>query len=75
MIKKQYHRRAVVPCYFNNFLQSLDAADITLDKLNDKLTPYDATIAKSKYNLENGYKINVKWNDPKLYAYFILRWS
>ena len=69
MIKKQYHRHVADTCYFNNFLQSL-GGDVTLDKLNDKLTPYDATIAKSKFN-----KINVKWNDPKLYAYFILRWA
>lgn len=74
MIKKQYsrYRYATGPYnYFDNFLETLDINA----NLDQELKPYNATIAKSKYSNSNGYKINVKWNDPKLYSLFVLRWS
>jgi len=67
MIKKQY--RQGQSSYFKNFVDAHDGED----SIEEALKPYKATIAKSKYR--NGYVINVKWHDEKLYTWFILKWS
>jgi hypothetical protein len=66
MIRKQYHRFS--PGYFYNFINAHDG-ELSIE---DELKKYNATIAKSK---NENYKMNVKWHDPKLYTWFVLRWS
>ncbi len=67
MIRKQYIRYD--RGYFGNFLNTMDDGSHDID---EELKKYNATIAKAK---NENYKINVKWHDPKLYTWFVLRWS
>ena len=66
MIKKQYRRGQ--SGYFDNFIVYHDPDDF----IENRLKPYDATIAKSK---NKNYILNVKWHDHKKYMMFVLRWS
>jgi hypothetical protein len=68
MIKKQYilYTRNG---YFGNFMNTVAYEWQAID---EELKKYNATIAKAK---NENYKMNVKWNDPKLYSLFVLRFS
>ncbi len=66
MIRRQY--RSGQPGYFNNFIKSHDPEGI----IEEELKIYKATIAKSK---NKHYRLNVKWHDPELYVFFVLRYS
>jgi hypothetical protein len=74
MIKKQYDYYATEKTYFTNFMDHLhtdrDSGRYGLD-VRGALKPYKATLAKSKAR----YRFNIKFNDPKLYTLFVMRWS
>lgn len=74
MIRKQYdHYTSGRPNYFKNFVDSLTVSyhPELREEIRKGLAPYKATVAKSKAQ----YRYNIKFNDPKLYSLFVLRWS
>ena len=74
MIKRQYDYYQTEVTYFTRFMDSLDT-NVQSYRCNDAvrlaLSPYNATLAKSKAR----YRYNIKWHDPELYLLFALKYS
>jgi len=76
MIKRQYDYYQTEKTYFTKFMDEVSATiNVQSGRSDDAvrlaLKPYKATLAKSKAR----YRYNIKFNDPKLYTLFVMRWS
>ena len=71
MIKRQYDYYHTEKTYFTNFMDSLESNVRTGRDVRGALKPYKATLAKSKAR----YRYNIKFQDPKMYTLFVMRWS
>jgi hypothetical protein len=71
MIKKQYDYYQTEKTYFTNFMNELHSDVQAGIDVRGALKPYRATLAKSKAR----YRYNIKFQDPKLYTLFVMRYS
>jgi hypothetical protein len=71
MIKRQYDYYHTEKTYFTNFMNELHSDAQSGIDVRGALKPYRATLAKSKAR----YRYNIKFQDPKLYTLFVMRYS